>query len=418
MIITRPSFRWVTVGIWLMPVTFAATAVCLLGAFWRESCLRWQSREISWWPRTSIGALWLLVMVLGGISTACSVRPAESIFGWLAGLGYWITFVVATWTVITPGRLKQLHRALFGLGVAMSVFGLVVWALHWHLYWHHSSGMEILIGTDDRRINSVMYHPNLLAGYLVLALGAGLGLFHQVATWPRKTAYAAGLAATALCLFLTASRAGWFGAAFMVISFGLLVDRRWLLALIGGGLTACAVFPDLVINRLTTLAWDNPAFDRYRLDAWISAAAMIRERPWFGWGPGTWAVVYPQFRLPDEIRHLPHAHNYYLHIGAEFGMPVVAVLLLIVLGVIVRGVRETAHTQYHLPVLATSCALLGHLVCNMFDFTLSEGRNAMAFFLLLGGIEAARRMALADRPPDLRHVESPVTMPLPEDPYR
>jgi hypothetical protein len=27
----------------------------------------------------------------------------------------------------------------------------------------------------------------------------------------------------------------------------------------------------------------------------------------------------------------------------------------------------------------------------------------MAFFLLVGGVEAARRMALADRPPELRH---------------
>jgi hypothetical protein len=28
----------------------------------------------------------------------------------------------------------------------------------------------------------------------------------------------------------------------------------------------------------------------------------------------------------------------------------------------------------------------------------------MAFFLLVGGVEAARRMALADRPPELRRV--------------
>lgn len=418
MIITRPSFRWITVGIWLMPLTFAATAVCLLGAFWRESMLRWQSRELSWYPRSSIGWLWLLVMALGGISTWCSVKPAESVFGWLAGLGYWITYVVAAWTVITPGRLKQLHRSLFALGVAMAVIGLVVWKFHLFLYWHHSSGMEIKIGTEDNRINSVMYHPNLFAGYLVLAIGAGLGLYHQVADWPRKAFYAGGLAITGLCLVLTASRAGWFGAAFMIVAFGILVDRRWLLALAGTALTAFAVFPELVINRLSSLSWENPAFDHYRLDAWISATEMIRARPLTGWGPGMWATVYPQFRLPDETRHLPHAHNYFLHVGAEFGMPVVVVLLTIVIAVIVRGARETAHTQYYLPTMATACALFGHLVCNMFDYTLSEGRNAIAFFLLLGGVEAARRMALADRPPELRRVVSALTAPLPEDPLR
>jgi O-antigen ligase len=357
-------------------------------------------------------------MILGGVSTAMSVRPAESVFGWLAGLGYAITFVVAAWTVITPGRLKQLHKALFGLGVAMAVFGLAIWAMDVHFLWHHSSGMEIVLGTPDDRINSVMYHPNLLAGYLLLALGAGLGLFHQVADWPRKAFYAVGLALTFLCMVLTASRAGWFGTVFMLVSFGLLVDRRWLIALVGSSLSAFAVFPDLVINRFAALSWDSPAFDKYRLDAWQSAAAMIRERPLTGWGPGTWGTVYPSFRLPDEIRNLPHAHNYFLHVGAEFGVPVVAVLLLIVFLVILRGVRETAHTQYHLPVLASVSALMGHLVCNMFDYTLSEGRNAMAFFLLLGGVEAARRMALADRPPELRRVVAHATTPLPEDPFR
>lgn len=418
MIITRPSFRWITVGIWLMPLTFAATAVCLLGAFWRESCLRWQSREIGWYPRTPIGWMWLLIMALGAVSTAMSVTPAESVFGWLAGLGYWITFVVASWTVITPGRLKQLHRALFGLGVVMAVIGLIVWKMHLFLYWHHSSGMEIKIGTEDNRINSVMYHPNLLAGYLVLALGTGLGLFHQVADWPRKAYYAAGLLVVGACLVLTASRAGWLGATFMIVSFGLLVDRRWLIALAVSVLTSFAVFPDLIISRIVSLGVDNPAFDHYRVDAWISAAQMIRERPLTGWGPGTWAKVYPWFRLPDETRHLPHAHNYFLHVGAEFGMPVVVVLVAIVVTVVLRGARETEHTQYHLPVVATACALLGHLVCNMFDYTLSEGRNAIAFFLLLGGVEAARRMALADRPPELRRVVPSAKAPLPEDPLR
>ncbi|MOA31093.1 O-Antigen ligase [compost metagenome] len=131
---------------------------------------------------------------------------------------------------------------------------------------------------------------------------------------------------------------------------------------------------------------------------------MIAERPLTGWGPGMWPVVYPQFRLPEETINLPHAHNYYLHVAVEFGVPVVLALFVVVGWVCVRGVRQTAHTQYHLPVLATVCGIVGYCFLNLFDYTLSEGRNAMAFFLLVGGVEAARRMALADRPPELRRV--------------
>ena len=93
-------------------------------------------------------------------------------------------------------------------------------------------------------------------------------------------------------------------------------------------------------------------------------------------------------------------------------------LVAIVVAVLYRGLRDTAHTQYRLPVAATICAVIGYGIMNMFDYTLSEGRNAMAFFLLVGGVEAARRMALADRPPELRRIVPAAQVPLPEDPAR
>ncbi|MEB3330569.1 MAG: O-antigen ligase family protein [Candidatus Sericytochromatia bacterium] len=402
MIVTRPSFSWITAGVWLMPLSFAATAVSLMGAFWREALLRLQAREVGVWPRTTIGRAWLLLLLLGLGSTARSLRPLESLFGWLGGLGYAITFTVATWTIVTPGRLKQLHKALFQVAVAMAVFGLAVYAADLHWRWHLSPELEVVIGTADRRVNSVMYHPNLFAGFLVLAMGAGLGLFHQMASRPRKAAIAVGLVLVGLALVLTASRAGWIGAGVLLSLFGLLVDRRWLLVLVGGAACAVAVFPQMVVARLAALAWDNPAFDRYRLMGWISARDMVAARPLTGWGPGTWEVAYPPFRLPEETVHLPHAHNYFLHVAAEFGIPVIVTLTAIIAAVLWRGLRETRQTQYHLPVAATGCTMAGYLVTNMFDYTLSEGRNAMAFFLLLGGVEAARRMARADRPPELR----------------
>lgn len=403
MIVTRPSFRWITTGIWLMPISFAVTAVALIGAFWREFLLRWQSREIGWLPRTAVGWLWVAVLGLGAVSTVCSVRPMESFFGWLGGLGYAITFIVAAWTVNTPGRLKQLHKALFWLAFAMSIFGLIIYFGDIQYRWVLGNDIEIKLGTADRRINSVMFHPNLFAGYLVLALAAGLGLFHQAAAKRKKVLYALGLSTVSLALLLTASRAGWIGAGLMLIAFGLMVDRRWLLVLVGGATAALAFFPNMIFARLSALSWDNPAFDKYRVLGWQAAWQMITERPLTGWGPGMWPVVYPQFRLPEETHHLPHAHNYYLHVGVEFGVPVVIALFAIVAWVCWRGARQTAHTQYHLPVMATVCGIVGYCFLNLFDYTLSEGRNAMAFFLLVGGVEAARRMALADRPPELRH---------------
>jgi O-antigen ligase len=298
----------------------------------------------------------------------------------------------------------------------MAVFGLIVWFFDIHWLWHHKSGMEIKIGFEGNRINSVMYHPNLLAGFLVLALSCGLGLYHQVASVGRKLAYVGGLATVAACLVLTQSRAGWIGGGVLLLTFALVVDRRWLLVLLGGAGTTLALAPKMITERLSALSANNPAFDKYRVMAWQSALHMIHDHPFFGMGPGTWEVAYKTYRLAGETRNLPHAHNYFLHVAAEFGVPVVVTLFAIVGYVCFRGVRDTRLTQYRLPVLATVCGVFGYLVLNLFDYTLSEGRNAIAFFLLLGGVEAARRMAIADRPPELRQVVPAAPAPLPEDP--
>lgn len=418
MIVTRPSFRWITVGIWLMPISFAATAVSLMGAFWRELLLRCQSREIGLVPRTPVGWFWTTVLGLSALTTATSIHPLQSVFGWLGGLGYFITFIVATWTVNTPGRLKQLHKALFGLATAMAIFGLVVYAFNWHFAWHLTRDVAVRIGTPDRRINSVMFHPNLLAGFLVLALGAGLGLFHQIADWPRKAGYGTALGLVALCLLLTGSRAGWIGGGFLLVAFGTVVDRRWLFAVGGAVVTAFLGFSGMIDGRLASLMASNPGFDKYRLYVWLATWHMIQARPLTGWGPGMWQAVYPLFRLPQETHNLPHAHDYYLQIAAEFGTPVLLALVALIVWVCVTGWRTTRRTQYHLPVVATALAVAGYGLVNLFDYTLGEGRNAMAFFLLVGGVEAARRMAIADRPPELRSVIPAAPLPevLPDDP--
>jgi O-antigen ligase len=300
----------------------------------------------------------------------------------------------------------------------MAAFGLVVWWNDFHYLWHHPSGMEIKIGFDDNRINSVMYHPNLFAGFLVLALGCGLGLFHQLADYGRKARYGLGIAMVASALFLTASRAGWIGGTILLVGFGACVDRRWLVALLGGAGLAFAARPDLIVSRLAALSAGGPGFDQNRVLVWRSAQEMIRQQPFLGWGPGSWEWAYPHFRSLMETEGLPHAHNYYLHVAAEFGVPVVVTLMAIVAYVCWTGVRDTRHTQYHHPVLATVASVVGYLALNLFDYTLSEGRNAMAFFLLLGGVEAARRMAIADRPPELRRVVPAAASPIPEDPAK
>ncbi len=57
-----------------------------------------------------------------------------------------------------------------------------------------------------------------------------------------------------------------------------------------------------------------------RLAHWVAAQRMWEQSPWLGVGPGNYAQVYPQVRLPQWEEALGHAHNIYLNVAAETGL--------------------------------------------------------------------------------------------------
>jgi tetratricopeptide (TPR) repeat protein len=56
----------------------------------------------------------------------------------------------------------------------------------------------------------------------------------------------------------------------------------------------------------------------FRIYTWRSTLGMIRSHPWVGVGPGAFKTVYPSYSLAGPTKH---AHNSYLQIGAETGLP-------------------------------------------------------------------------------------------------
>jgi hypothetical protein len=105
------------------------------------------------------------------------------------------------------------------------------------------------------------------------------------------------------------------------------------------------------VSALRARDWDRLV--TYRLGAWSAAAEMARERPWTGFGPGTFGAEFVPHRLRAEItlrRKLVNplvtasyaeAHCDYLQAFAEGGAPAgLAVLGAVVL--LFQGLRRTA----------------------------------------------------------------------------
>lgn len=104
-----------------------------------------------------------------------------------------------------------------------------------------------------------------------------------------------------------------------------------------------------------------------RLPYWQAAWEGIRERPWFGWGEGT----FPQYfeaaatRQPQVQATPSHAHNLYLHLLFERGLVGFAGFALLALILLAEALRPRN--------LTLVAVLLVALFVNLFDVTFLYG---------------------------------------------
>ena len=256
------------------------------------------------------------------------------------------------------------------------------------------------------RVSGTYFCPNHWASLLAMLAPMALALVFT----PQAGALLRLLGGYSLLVFAPAihvsqSRAGWIGLAtgLMVTTLALVWRRSrvWFAILL--------VLLPLVFAGGAAVYWKNsPAFRTrftealiegrtghgFRVDQWRDTLLMIKDRPWFGCGPGSygWVVeAYRHFMIDSKIRAF-YAHNDYLHSLAEYGVLGTALvalplvwLLLKLLGVL-RATKNINNAGLIAGLLGAWAAMLAHAA---FDFNLRIYAN-VAVLAMLTGVVAAR----------------------------
>ncbi|MCE5254973.1 MAG: O-antigen ligase family protein [Actinomycetia bacterium] len=216
--------------------------------------------------------------------------------------------------------------------VALALHGLYQYATHAPMPASWVDVRETDIGT---RAYSIVQNPNglgafLLMGALVslsLALARGLSRAHRVWSAVACLIQLAGIA-------VTFSRGAWIGLAAGVVALVLLAYRRYFAPLLAAGVVAWLAMPQAFVNRLTfafSSAYITKSLAAGRLYVWKMSLQHMAAHPWFGVGLGTFggtaAVTYGYGRLWVD--------NFYLQLGAEGGL----LLLAFFLWILLRGAK-------------------------------------------------------------------------------
>jgi O-antigen ligase len=109
-----------------------------------------------------------------------------------------------------------------------------------------------------------------------------------------------------------------------------------------------------------------------------SSVAMFRDRPWTGFGLGTWSVAYPHYALYDDGQFVNQAHNDWIQWAAEGGVPLFALMLAIALLIL----RPASRVIWGLGIAAV------FLHC-LIDYPFQQRPALAAFFFAWMGVIAA-----------------------------
>ena len=220
--------------------------------------------------------------------------------------------------------------------------------------------------------------------------------FSRYAHGRKKWLAASAAAFMGASIFLSGSRGGMAALAVeMAIFFWFLFRERTRnrVALLLGAfflVTAVSILyigGSEVSSRISTLAdLKHPDVSAdMRLNIARDTLRMFRTNPFMGWGVGTFADVYPQFRSFYTEAFVNAAHNDYLQVLAETGLVGAGILLWLILTAIRPALRKTKNWPSDVNGILSLAALLGIsgiLVHSAVDFNLEIPANAMIFYTL------------------------------------
>jgi O-antigen ligase len=322
----------------------------------------------------------LVFLLLAGwvlLSAENSREPFGSFYAvksFLAILLWWFSLRSA-WSR-WPGIFPWFERAFLGTALAAGAWIVLTTG-------GHALAIPFFL---DRTIprQGTFPNQNIAAGFLGMALlwGTHQKLNQKPVSW-------AALAFLLLAWGMTQSRGSFVAMLFVAVLYLVIhmkaVEERiarwrtsqWLL--FGAAALYLAASVSLMINRVLNAETVDPR-SYFRIDVWISSLKMILAQPLFGFGPGTFGDVYPYYR-PAAFWNIsnPFAHNEFLQVAAECGIPALLLVLLLLWIFIREFLPDAWKTRGFKSVEASSAyrELAFYLVLleashNLVDFTFHE----------------------------------------------
>lgn len=206
--------------------------------------------------------------------------------------------------------------------------------------------------------------------------------------------------------YLSFSRAAWISLVAAIGVFVILKLRIKLSWLIGGGLVLGVLlffYADDILYKMSRNSQDSSgnfvehiqsmsnistdASNMERINRWTAAFGMIKERPVFGWGPGTYQFEYAPFQIgyyrtiiSTDFGDGGNAHSEYIGPCAESGVPGMLTVFAIVFLFLYYGITTYIYSEDKTLKIISLCmtlALISYYAHGVFNNFLDTDKLAV-----------------------------------------
>lgn len=342
-----------------------------------------------------------------------SLALEQTWISWLKSINYVLVFVLTLLLVRGRRRLQILLWAVVISGTFQATFGAVMTlsGLEWLLFQPKEHYLGAATGTFVNR--------NHFGGYLAMSLSLGMGLLIM----DRGRDWSGGLKRKIKALLaLLLSNKAILRLMLIIMMVGLVLSHSrmaniaffsalGMAAVMAVATRKIGFWPVVVlfssvllVDVLIVGAWfgmeqvaariEQTSFVGESRDEVYRYAILVAEDFWrFGYGLGAFADVFPAYRGEDISLFFRQAHNDYLELFLEAGMPGALILIgmfllhtVLAFRLLIFSYSRTAWAT----ALGASMAILAISIHSLVDFNLRIPANAMLFSAALALLWVAR----------------------------
>lgn len=315
-------------------------------------------------------------VVLSVISTFFSINFDNSMSymeGWIKSFAFYLLIVLNT---DTKDNLTKLIRIIILFMFINAVFTFIAGK----------------VGLMPAKLRMVSYFgfggSNDFALMLLAHLPFALVFMENEANKNKRLYLASAAIAFLGCLTRTRSRMGFVGAILFIIQVAWAKRRntKFILLILGICIFVALNTHTSFYKRIKTINKDGEA-QHTRIRLWEQATELMAKRPLLGVGPGNFIEAKSYYYIPGNKTHV--AHNSFLHVGAETGIP--AMILFSLIGIfclkkllsLERSLKELDPDLFSLCQATRQCTVV--VIFSM--AFLSQQHNH--FYIIIAGLTAS-----------------------------